>query len=249
MKKLEQVVREFYIEDLRLSQLDERYPMFLSSAINGLQELNMDLKNIVTEVLLTVNDNDTVTLPNNYIDYMIVGIVKGARISSMGLNENLARRDKNACGDLLSQPAAADNTESAGFNYNTSHFTKDGEFSGRAYGIGGGGNSNGTFRVFKNEGYIALNSVDATEIVLRYLATTEQVDGNFYVDEYLTEAIKDWMWWKYIRRAKGWGLGDKEQAEMLFKKSKKKALLRSNRFTLPELMNAARSGYRSGPAI
>jgi hypothetical protein len=249
MKKIDEVIREFYIEDLRLNQLDNRYPMFLTSAINGLRELNYDLKTIVTEVVLTVNANDTVDLPNNYIDYMIIGVLDGARISSLGVNEGLAKRSKNSCGDLLAASTSDSSDENAGFNYNSSHFTKDGQFSGRSFGLGGGGNSNGTYRVFKQEGYIALNSVSASEIILKYLADLEQVDGNFLVEEFLVEAIKNWMWWKYIRRSRNHGLGEKQLAEATFNKSKKMALIRANRFSLPELMNAYHSGYRSSPRI
>tara|TARA_R110000803_G_scaffold16197_6_gene44484 strand:+ start:5363 stop:6112 length:750 start_codon:yes stop_codon:yes gene_type:complete len=249
MKKLEEVVREFYIEDLRLAQLDGRYPMFLQSAISGLKELNHDLKSITTEVILPVNANDTVDLPNNYIDYMVIGLVDGGKMSSLGLNNNMAKRTNDNCGDI---EAVAENTSlevGNGFNYGSNHFTEDGQYSGRSFGIGGGGNSNGTYKVYKQEGYIALNSVSATEIILKYLATIEQVDGNFLIEEFLVEALKSWMWYKYIRRAKGYGLGDKQMADIEYKKNKKTALLRSNRFSIPEFLNAYRSGYRSSPAI
>jgi len=47
MRKLDEIIREYYIESLGASQLDERYPRFLALAISGLKDLSMDLKNSV----------------------------------------------------------------------------------------------------------------------------------------------------------------------------------------------------------
>ncbi len=248
MRKLEEIVREFYIEDLGLSQLDERYPRFLQTAVTGLKELNHDLKSIVTEVRLPVNDNDTVDLPSNYIDYVAVGIVSGGVLSSLGLNNNMVERSKDSCGNLEGFTANSDD-DFGYFNYNSADYSADGQFVGRHYGLGGGGNSNGTFKIYKQENYISLMNVSADEIVLRYMSTIEQVDGQFLIEEYLVEAIKAYMWHKYVKRMRSYGLGDKQMALAEFHTAKKQALKRMNRFSLPEFMSAFRSGYRSSPNI
>lgn len=249
MRKLEEVIREFYIEDLHLSQLDERYPMFLQIAATGLKELNYDLKSIVTEVTLPVNDNDTVNLPNNYIDYMIIGIVDGGIISSLGLNNQMANKTTDSCGNLEAVQPRSSQDDSGYFSYASTNYSVDGQYVGRQFGLGGGGNSNGTYKVYKQEGYISIMNASADEIVLRYLATIDQVDGSFMVEEFLVDAIKSFIWHRYIRRMRGYGLRDKKLAEMDFKNKKKNALRRANRFSIPEFMNAYRSGYRSSPNI
>lgn len=248
MRKLEEVVREFYIEDLGLSQLDDRYPRFLQIAATGLQELNHDLKTIVTEVILPVNANDTVDLPSNYIDYMVIGVVDGGVISSLGLNNNMSKRTNDDCGNIQDVQSVSDN-DSGHFSYNASNHTKDGQFSGRNFGSGGGGNSNGTYKVNKQEGYISLMNVSVEEIILRYMATITQVDGSFMVEEFLVDSIKSFMWHRYVRRMRSYGIGDKQIAEADFNSKRKIALKRGNRFTIPEFMNAFRSGYRSSPNI
>ncbi len=249
MRKLEEIIREFYIEDLGLSQIDNRFPRFLQIAATGLQELNHDLKSVVTEVVLEVNDNDTVDLPNNYIDYTLIGIVRGGVVESLGLNKNLAPKTKDSCGNLESFDINPDNSGNSGYLHNTSHYTEDGQFNGRAFGIGGGGNSNGQYKVFKDRGYIALTGAAGDEIVLRYLASVEQVDGNFMVEEYLVDAIKSFIWHRYMRRMRSYGITEKAEAEREFNRKKKLAMKRVNRFNLPEFMNAFRTGYRSSPNI
>lgn len=246
MRKLEEIVREFYIEDLHLSQTDERYPMFLQIAITGLKELNYDLKSIITEVTLPVNDNDTVDLPNNYIDYMMIGVVSGGTISSLGLNTQIAQRAKDNCGDIAN---VMPESSSEGAGTFTSSYSIDGQYTGGDFGLGGGGNSNGTYNVFKQEGYISLQNCSADELILRYLSTTEQVNGSFMVEEFLVDAIKSFIWHRYIRRMRSYGGGEKQMAELEFNNKKKLAVKRGNRFSITEFMNAYRSGYRSSPNI
>lgn len=84
---------------------------------------------------------------------------------------------------------------------------------------------------------------------MRYLSTVEQVDGNFLVDEFLVDAIKSFIWHRYIRRMRSYGGGDKQMAEMEFNRKRKMAVKRGNRFSITEFMNAYRTGYRSSPNI
>jgi hypothetical protein len=200
-------------------------------------------------VILSVQDNDTVFLPNDYIDYVVVGIVNGGKMSSLGLNNNLSVRTTDGCGDIQTVAAVSPSEDGAGYVYNTTHFTENGQYSGRSFGAGGGGNSNGNFKIYKSKGYISLNGVSASEIVLKYLATAERVDGNFMVEDFLVEAIKSYIWYKYVRRSRSYGISDKELAARDWRGAKKEALIRVNRFSIPEFLNAYRSGYRSSPSI
>lgn len=248
MRKLDEIVREYYIERLGASQVDERYPMFLQRAITGLKDLNMDIKSVVTEAVLPINSNDTVTLPSNYLDYLVIGVIEDGAISSLGMNNNLPPRDNDDCGDLKGANTT-EQTERAFFGFNSSHFSKDGQFVGRHFGAGGGGSTNGLYKVYKDKGYISLNGVSTESIVLRYYATLEQLDGNFMVDEYQTEALKDWIWWKSIQNQRSFGIGEKQLAEMSYNKQKKKSEKRNYRFNIIEFINAFDSGYRSSPRI
>jgi hypothetical protein len=91
--------------------------------------------------------------------------------------------------------------------------------------------------------------MSAEEIVLIYLATIEQVDGNFMVEEFLVDAIKSFIWHRYIRRMRSYSRIDKDKAEAEFNRKKKLAMRRINRFSLPSFMNSYRSGYRSSPNL
>jgi hypothetical protein len=247
MRKLDEIVREFYIERLHMSQLDNRYPMFLQMAVSGLKDLHMDIKTVVTEAVLDINDNDTVDLPSNFIDYLVIGVIDGGRIASIGENRNIAPRSLDDCGNLVT--SITDDVEYSFIGINSSHYTKDGQFNGRYYGAGGGGAAFGNYKIYKDRGYISLSGVTSEAIVMRYYATLEQLDGNFMVDEYFTEALKDWMWWKYVQNQRSYDMGTKQMAEVSYNKQKKKAEKRTYRFNITTFVNAFRTGYRSTPRI
>lgn len=248
MRKLDEIVREYYIEELGMSQLDNRYPRFLQLAISGLKDLSQDLRNIVSEVTLSVNDNDTVDLPSNYIDYLVIATVYQGQLSTLGLNDNIAPKTMDACGNLEVSSSEISPYEGVFVGLST-NYNKNGENIGGAFGIGGGGNANGTYKIYKQQGYIALNGFVGDEIVLKYLATTEQVDGNFVVEEYLVEAIKAFIAWRSKKGLRSYDLGDKQMSQQFYQQQKKLAQRRVNRFSIAEFVDEYRSGYRSSPGI
>lgn len=248
MRKLDEIIREYYIESLGASQLDERYPRFLALAISGLKDLSMDLKHSIKEVILPINSNDTVTLPSDFLDYMVIGLDNSGVIESIGMNNNMAPRGYDDCGNITAAAQGVSDNESF-IGLGGANTTKDGQFSGRNYGAGGGGSSNGLYKVYKDFGYISLSGVTASNIVLRYLATVNQIDGEFQVDEFIVESLKAWMHWKYVQRSRSYGVAEKQMAEMTYSKEKKKSEKRFNRFNIVEFVNAYQSGYRSSPRI
>ena len=82
---LDRVVREFMVDDLGLDAIDRRYARFLSLAISGLRDLYYDnVGGVIKEVVLDVNDDDTVSLPSDYIDYHAIGMVSNGQFLSFG---------------------------------------------------------------------------------------------------------------------------------------------------------------------
>lgn len=237
MRKLDEIVREYYIVELAMNQIDNRYPRFLLAAINGLKDLNQDLKSIVTEVVLEVNDNDTVYLPLNYIDYLVIGTVSNGEISSLGLNNNVYPSSKDVCGDFVTPT-----DEVVVYTDEITSVTS-------GFGVGGGQNSNGSYKIYKSQNYIALSGFTGTEIVLRYLATMEQVDGNFLIEEYLVEAVKAYMAWVTKKGMRSYGNGDKDMEMRNYHRQKKLAQKRVSRINVQEIVSAVRSGYNSSPGI
>lgn len=251
MRKLDEIVREFYIESLGASQMDERFPRFLTIAISGLRDLNNDIKRSINTIVIPVNENKTVDLPSDYIDYQVIGEIRNGTIRTLGKNENQAPLGYDDCGNSVVRPSEdASNDQSGIFiDYNSTAFSQDGQFVGRRYGFGGGGNSLGTYNIYRDLGYIALNNFDGDEVVLRYLSNLKKVNGSFVVEEFMIESLKAWMWWKYIQRTRSYTLAEKKDAEMTYYREKRKSQIRVSRFNIPEFLNAYNSGFRSSPQM
>jgi len=179
---------------------------------------------------------------------MVIGLDVGGVIESIGMNNNMAPRSTDDCGNITAAATGLGNNESF-IGWGGTHITKDGEFNGRHFGAGGGGSSNGLYKVYKDSGYISLSGVTASNIVLRYLATVNQIDGEFQVDEFIVESLKAWIHWKYVQRSRSYGIGDKQLAAADYSREKKKSEKRFNRFNIVEFVNAYQSGYRSSPRI
>jgi hypothetical protein len=218
---LEQIVREYMVEDLGLNAIDRRYSRILQIAISGLRNLNYDSPHFgLKEVVLPVSSNDTATLPEDYLDYYALGVTNDVgELQVYSMNSNLTNLRTDACGDLT--PNASANARM----------------------------SKPFFKMFENEGYVALYGDFKSSVVLRYKSDISKIDGTYQVFAYDVEALKDWIWWRYIRRQKSYGLQEVRDAKRDYGKSKKIATMRHAKFSMSEFMDALRSGYSVGPRI
>jgi len=253
MIKLDTLVREFMVESLGAEQIDMRYSRILQIAISGLRELNLDMPDRTFFKTLDINANDTVTLPNGYVDYVRIGVCYNGQILALGENPNMCPPETDACGNVeICQPntvnTSTDPAYTAPFGM---PFYISGSYFGRRYGIGGGNNAIGYYKVWEKEGFIALQGMDTQfdQIILEYIGSLEEVDGEFLVHEYDAEAIKAWIWYKWIQRAKSYNNYDKEEARRTFNNARRNAVGRHGRMSANEFLQAIRSGYKSSPKL
>lgn len=247
---LDKIVREFMLGELGLESIDRRYSRFLSLGISALRDLYYDsVGNVPNEVVLDVNDNGTVDLPSDFIDYYALGILSDGELVSLGFNGNLTDISKDDCGVRIEPSNDAEGTDALFSFENGGSFNDKGENQGGYYGVGGGKSSIGEFKIYKDKGYIALNGYTGTQIILRYKADINMVDGDFNVHPYNVQPIKDYIWKHYIGKAKGYNLGQIQLANAAYKESKKKAQKQHLSMNAREIVSAFKSGYRSSPGI
>jgi hypothetical protein len=258
--KLEHIVREFLIESYGAYQIDSRYARVMQIATSGLREIHMDVGARKNLVMLDINDNDTVPLPIDYIDYFKVGICLNGQIIGLTENPHQCPPSLDDCGNVkafnIDTNKRSDTPDFfVGFSSYDS-YNKDGQRIGRNYGLGGGGALVGTFKVFEDEGYMVVrgngsnDAVVGNQIVLEYLAhLPRDADGMLTVHPYDVEAIKAWIHWKYIQRLRSTPGGMADEARRLYGIEKKKSRMRHNAMTPAEVVEAVRKGYKSSPKI
>jgi len=123
--------------------------------------------------------------------------------------------------------------------------TDNGTNVGKRYGIGGGGNQYGFYKIFPREGRIALQGFCGDKIILEYLGDIDvDEDCNIKVHYYLRDAIKSYIRW--IIRMDNFRIPavEKQMAKQQWVIEKKKAKRRLNNFNLRELVQEYNTGFK-----
>jgi hypothetical protein len=240
---LDELVREYILEAGESSM--HKYLPYLQYGISGLRELHMDLSGVPKTVVLPVNDNCTVDLPDDYIQYTMIGVVDGSLcVQALGkLNKMALQRSYNDCG----YPIAAQTTGSdIGYAYSLygdgiADHSRNGELTGRFFGAGGGNNANGYYRIDKEMGVIQLSSDNnANQVVLEYISSLNKIDGDYIIDPFIYETLKAYIYWMSIRRKANIAAVQKQQAQQDFLMEKKKSNSRFQTFTMEEALAVIR---------
>lgn len=221
-------------------------------ALSGLRELHMDIAGLIKVVELTINDNDTVDLPNDFLSYSKIGLCgDDGRIHTLGLDNDLCMNQTfNNCGVPIkhSQLQSSDGfvgdgiTGFGGWGLNTAFF---GLYNnpGSMFGLGGGNNQNGYFRYNRATNQLLLANLwcHTTSIILEYISDVSvSAEGDFIVHPYEIQTIKDWISWKYCYDDRNVSANDKGYKERVYWNSRRQMNNRYNSSTIAEWGEALR---------
>ena len=255
---LNELVSEYIVES---SETENKRFKFLSIGISGIKNLNMDISGVPTIAILPINDNDTVNLPLDFIRYTRIGLIDSqGNVQEMGLNNNMAlNRTADNCGNVIKNVPMVNSGSTfdpnypfvnggngvvdwrvSGQNEALGDHVTNGENIGRFYGIGGGNNKYGYYKLDTQMGVIQLQNRSTTNIsdhiFLEYLADAKMTNGEFEIHPFIVETIKAWIYWKSIQRNDKKGLGERDLAERTYWKEYNAANRRFNSKTLSEWM-------------
>lgn len=232
--KLDEIVRQYLIET---GEPEAKYFRFLQIAISGLRELNLDVSGIPSTVLLPINSNDTVDLPLDYLNYVRIALAgTDGNLQALGANGNMTfLRAYSNCGVPEKPAETATSGGIIGWELFSDHY-RNGEEMGRFFGLGGGNNVNGYYRIDRENGYIQLGQLNyaPASIVLEYLADIKEINEEFHVHPYVVETLKSWIYWKSIQRNRTIGLGEKQLAAQEYRSQYLLSARRFNSATFDE---------------
>jgi hypothetical protein len=244
---LNNIIKEYLIETGETGE--NKYARFYQLGVAYLREANIDKNGIIKVVSLSINSNDTANLPSDFIDYTNIGIIgTDGQMHSLGRNDKLSLlKVFDDCGDEIKLNVyqgidPPNGTYYPYYPYNANW--KNGELVGRFFGIGGGNNVDGEFKIDINNRLILIKRVgyNIQNLVLEYIADINVINGDFQVHPYLIEPLKAWLYWKSIQRNTKMGLGEKQMAEMDYIKADKWARRRFTAYTPKEWAEAFRTG-------
>jgi len=239
-----------------------------SFALRGIREMGFDMNKVVRSLKLPVESNNTVTLPDDYVDWTKVGVVgTDGLVYVLGENKNLNmsqaydldsngdpqdadsdgffdRVDSKSAtnsGSPASDAGIADGMESYIFR-NFIHENNQ----GRLYGIGGG-NYYGEFRVNLDQNRLEMKSNSSiSEVVIEYVAD-EARSVNPRVHVYAEEALRSYIYYKLIERKAAVPANEKARARQEYYNERRKANARMKSFTKEELLKTIRKNFKQAP--
>lgn len=272
--KLSQIIRDFLItldgddhgssvSDIALRNL----------ALRGIREFGFDLSKKIKSIKRDIESNQTVTLPDDYVDLSKLGVVGAdglVYVLHENRNINYSRRLETAADDP--EGTRTDTFDASPLNIpenqikdrvddktGTESEAQDNDFDfyvfqnylyqggeGRLYGAGGG-YSRGEYRINLDQNRIELEmNTGATEVVLEYIADEARA-GDPEVHVYLEEALRSYIYYKIIERKSNVPANEKARAKAEYYNERRKANARMSNFTKEEALKVIRKNFRQAP--
>lgn len=268
--KLSQIIKDFILtldgDDYAANVSDFAIRNF---ALRGIREIGFDLGKKIKSLKRTINDNDTIDLPDDYVDIVKLGIVDDQGIIRVfGQNKNINYSEKYKTDSSTSQSDAGPlditanlvtNTEpsktatdnnSAGTDDNLDYYVFENYLYqgglGRLYGTGGG-HLAGEYRINLDQNRIEIETNSGySEVVIEYVADeARSTDPEVHV--YAEEALRAYMYYKIIERKSSVPANEKTRARAEYYNERRKANARLSNFTKEEALKTIRKNFTQAP--
>lgn len=241
-------------------------------ALRGIRDIGFDIGKKVKSLKLPVETNDTVLLPDDFVDLIKIGVVAEdglvyvfaenkninhsyQKISNTGVdatyttfNNSPLNIEANKIEDIVEAKTATLNqsdTIDSFYEYVFENFMYEGGI-GRIYGMGGG-HHRGEYRINLDQNRIEVQKgSDINEVVLEYVAD-EARSGNPTVHVYAEEALRAYMYYKLIEKKATVPAGEKARARAEYYNERRLANARLSNFTKENALKTIRKNFTQVP--
>jgi hypothetical protein len=272
--KLSQIINDFIVtldgDDYASNASDTAIRNF---ALRGIREIGFDLGKRIKSMKLSINDNDTVTLPDDFVDLSKIGIIDSDGIVRVfGNNKHINYSRKYETGTIAGEQIAdfnkgpmnitsnqvrdrvddktSTNNTAAGSDDNLDYYVFENYLYqgglGKLYGTGGG-HLAGEYRLNLDQNRIEVETNSGySEIVLEYIAD-EARSSDPEVHVYAEEALRSYMYYKIIERKSSVPANEKARARAEYYNERRKANARLSNFTKEEALKTIRKNFIQAP--
>lgn len=266
---LNQVISDFVItldEDDYVSSVGDTTIRTL--ALRGIREMGFDLSKKVKSLKLLVEDNDTVLLPDDFVDMVKIGVVgddglvyifaQNKNISASfkyatDVNGNTYDSDNDGVRDTVEDKTPTSGNSVTGStkvdnhveSYVFQNFIHE-NGGGRLYGIGGAHHV-GEYKINYDQNRIEIGKQHPfSEVVLEYIAD-EARSKNPSIHVYLEEALRNYIYYKLVERKASVPANEKARARQEYYNELRKARARMGNFSKEEALNTIRKNFTQSP--
>ena len=271
--KLSQIIRDFIItldHDDYVSNASD--VAIRNIALRGIREIGFDIGKKIRSIKLDIESNNTITLPDDYVDVSKLGIIgEDGIIRALNYNGNLNYSQKyevdssgtatnetnesednplnieaNIIKDRQDDKTSTSSSDADDFNaFIFENYIFQGG-TGRLYGVGGG-SAPGEFRINldQNRIEIASNS-NFTQLVMEYVADEARAtDPEVHV--YAEEALRCYVYYKLCERKASVPANEKARARSEYYNERRKANARLSNFSKSEALKTIRKNFMQAP--
>ena len=274
---LRQVVNDYIItldgDDFASNVSDSAIRNF---ALRGIREFGFDISAKVKSIKLDIQSNNTVTLPDDYVDVVKLGTVDDSgvvKIFRQNKNLNYSRRvlqdttgDQTNTNDTVLTDDSAEGPLNIGgnlvLNKEDAKSATSGDNGGldfyvfenylyqgglgRLYGAGGA-YAPGDYRINLDQNRIEVDTDSgASEVVLEYIAD-EARSTNPVIHVYAEEALRCYIYYKLCERKSTVPANEKVRARSEYYNERRKAKARLSNFSKQEALNTIRKNFMQAP--
>lgn len=237
-------------------------------ALRGIRDIGFDLGKKIKSLKLAVNSNDTVTLPDDYVDVVKIGVVgEDGRVYVLNQNNHLNYSHKKVSPESrtsfnskpLDIPANSvvniDESKTATetnlsvmddfYEFIFENYLYEGGV-GRLYGVGGG-HGIGEYRINLDQNRIEISAnSNVSEVVMEYIGD-EARSGDPSVHVYAEEALRAYIYYKLIEKKSTVPANEKARARAEYYNERRLANARLSNFTKEEALKTIRKNYKLSP--
>ncbi len=244
-------------------------------AMRGIREIGFDTGKKVRSLKLPVTtSNDTVALPDDFVDLIkIGGVGSDGLVYVFGHNKNINYSQKEVTDaattdaqddplyrdvDAINKPVNREDSKSKtsgvadeanptnGFDSYLFRNYLYGSNLRTLYGVGGG-HMNGEYRLNLDQNRIELKvNSSVNEVVIEYIAD-EARSTDPMVHVYCEEALRCYIYYKLCERKTSVHAGEKARARTEYYNELRKAKARLNNFTKEEALKTIRKNFKQAP--
>ena len=246
-------------------------------ALRGVREFGFDISARVKSIKLDVQSNNTVTLPDDYVDIVKLGAVDSngiLRVFRQNKNINYSRRivqdttaDSTNTDDtilttdsdegpldisnnlILNREDAKGATETGGTNELDYYVFENYLYQG---GLGrlygaGGAYAPGDYRINLDQNRIELDTESGTSELVLEYIADEARSTNPVIHVYAEEALRCYIYYKLCERKSTVPANEKVRARSEYYNERRKAKARLSNFTKQEALNTIRKNFMQAP--
>lgn len=231
-------------------------------ALRGIREMGFDILQRVRSIKLSVNSNDTVDLPDDFVSLSKVGIV-GAdgliQVLTSNPTINFSQKYKKTSGGSIvdtNGDGVADRVDSKSSTNDVDIINNNDYITfsnyvyqnnvGQLYGLGGGIYA-GEYRLNHDQNRIEISASDEIqEVVIEYVADEARSD-NPTVHVMAEEALRAYIYYKIIARKKNVPGGEKARARAEYFNELRRANSRLKSFTKEDALQVIRKNFKQAP--